>query len=133
MWQFKGKSALVVGKRNTRVSNIIHLLSKHFDEVNRIQEPRPGVAAYPSDHIKLIVITDLLDGRLDRKALVNLRKYLPEAKIMGLFEKISEELEVSLRGVGLVFLGSYDYFNRNSSNILRSALATGNALNPEKE
>ena len=132
MREFKGKSALVVGKRNAKVNNIVHILSKHFNEVNRIRELRPGVVVYPSDHISLIVITNLLDDRLDRKSVVNLRKYFPKAKIMGLFEKINEELEIRLRSVGLVFLGSYDSFNQYSSTILRSALATGIALRKKK-
>ena len=123
----------MVGERNTEVNNIVHILSEHFDEVSRIRKLRPGFAVCPSDHISLIVITDLLDERLDRKSVVNFRKYFPKAKIMGLFEKINQELEISLRSVGLVFLGSYDYFNQYSSNILRSALSTTSALNPEKE
>lgn len=132
MGEFKGKSALVVGKRNAKVNNIVHILSKHFNEFNRIRELRPGVVAYPSDHISLIVITNLLDDRLDRKSFVNLRKYFPKTKIMGLFEKINEELEIRLRIVGLVFLGSYDSFNQYSSTILRSALATGIILRKKK-
>ena len=132
MREFIGKSALVVGKRNAKVNNIVHILSKHFNEVNRIRELRPGVVAYPSDHISLIVITNLLDDRFDRKSVVNLRKYFPKAKIMGLFEKINEELEIRLRSVGLIFLGSYDSFNQYSSTILRSALATGIALQKKK-
>ena len=127
MGEFKGRNALVVGKRNAEVNNVVHILSKHFNEVNRIRELRPGVAAYPSDHINLIVLTGLLDDRLDRELVVNLRKNYPKAKVMGLLEKINQELEISLRSVGLVFLGSYDYFNQYSSNILRSALATGSA------
>ncbi len=125
MGEFKNISALVLGIRTPEVINIVHILSKHFDDVNRIRELRPGVVAYPSSHIRLIVITDLPDNRFDREWVVNLRKYFPKAKIMGLFEKINEELEINLRGVGLVFLGSYDYFNQNSLNILRSALGTG--------
>ena len=132
MGEFKGKGALVVGKRNAKVNKIVQILSKHFNEVNRIRVLRPGVVAYPSDHINLIVITNLLDDRLDWKSVVNLRKYFPKAKIMGLFEKINEELEIRLRSVGLVFLGSYDSFNQYRSTILRSALATGIALRKKK-
>ncbi len=132
MGEFKGRSALVVGKRNAKVDNIVHILSRHFNQINRIRGLGAGVAAYPSDHINLIVITDLLDDRLDRELVVNLRKNFPKAKVMGLIEKINQELEISLRSVGLVFLGSYDYFDQYSSYILRSALATNSALQKEK-
>ncbi len=133
MGEFKGRSALVVGKRNAEVNNIVHILSKHFNEVNRIRELRPGDAAYPGDPIDLIVLTGLLDDRLDRELVVNLRKNFPKAKVMGLLEKINQETEINLRSVGLVFLGSYDYFNQYSSNILQSALATSSALQQKKD
>lgn len=132
MGEFKGRTALVVGKRNAKVDNIVQILSKHFNQINRIRGLGAGVAVYPSDHINLIVITDLLDDRLDREMVVNLRKNYPKAKVMGLIEKINQELEISLRSVGLVFLGSYDYFDQYSSYILRSALATSSALQKEK-
>ena len=133
MGEYKVGSALVVGKRNAKVNNIVQILSKHFKEVNQIRDFTPGDAAYPGKHVSLIVLTDWLDDRFDRELAVNLRNKFPKAKFMGLLEKINQETEISLRSVGLVFLGSYDYFSQYSTNILRSALATGRALQREKD
>jgi hypothetical protein len=121
MQKSKLGNALVLGKRNKKVRELERILTEHFLEVKVTSKLAQGARLNPSTQFNLVVITDSLEGNLGRNLGVNLRRLSPEAKILGLFDKINPEIETNMRNVGLIFLGSYDHFSKQFPDILLSA------------
>lgn len=117
-------NALVLGKRTLKVKKLERILAEHFLEVKVTPKLANSFGLNPTMHFKLIVITDSLDGPLDRHFGVSLRRLFPEAKVLALFDKVNPEIEAIIRNVGLIFLGSHDHFSKQSPDILRSAFGS---------
>jgi hypothetical protein len=124
MEKLKLGNALVLGKTNKSIRELGRILEKHFLEVRVTSKLSHTAGLNPPMHFNLVVITDSLDGNPARDFGVNLRRLFPEAKILGLFDKINPEIETSVRNAGLIFLGSYDHFIKNCPDILRSGFGS---------
>ena len=121
-------NSLVVGKRNSKVNEVVQLVSEYFLKVKRVSECAENLESYPSDHFNLIVVTDYLDHESDKNLIANLRGKFPQAKMIGLFDDINQAIEINMRSVGLIFLGSYDLFSENSQNVFQSAFGSGKEI-----
>ncbi len=128
MQKSKLGNVLVLGKRNKKVKELERILAGHFLEVKVTSKLAHTVGLNPTMHFNLIVITDSFEGRTDRDFGVNLKRLFPEAKVLGLFDKINPEIETNIRNAGLIFLGSYDHFSKHSPDILLSAFGSRERL-----
>ena len=115
-------NVLVLGKRNKKVRELERIMDKALLEVILVSEWADVVALFPSTHVDLIVVTDSSNHNLNRDFLVDLRRLYPQAKVLCVFDKITEEIEITMRSVGIIYLGSYDHFARFSHDILESAV-----------
>jgi len=121
MQRSKLGNVLVLGKRNKKVRELERTLAEHFCEVRVTSKLTHSAGLSPTMHFNLIVITDSLEGNGSRDFGVNLRRLFPEAKVLGLFDKINPEIETNMRNAGLIFLGSYEHFSKHCPDILDSA------------
>ena len=121
MVKLKLGNALVLGEKNLKANEVKRILVEHFQIVKMIPRLPDKDEFYPEDYFKLIVFTDTSETKPDRDIVVNLRKLFPRAKVLGLFDNMDDEIEMSMRSAGLVFLGSHDHFNKHSSQIIFSA------------
>ena len=124
MQKLKLGNALVLGKRNKKVRELERTLAKHFLKVRVASKLDHSAGLNPTMHFNLIVITDSLEGNPTRDFAVNLRRLFPEAKVLGLFNKINPEIETNMRNAGLIFLGSHEHFSKHCPDILLSALGS---------
>lgn len=115
-------NALVVGKGEAKVNNIVKVLERYFANVIRTTELDGRFEIYSSNHFGLIVYTDTLNQEENKHFLVKVRSAFPHAKIIGLFDRIDRRFEICVRSTGLIFLGSFEHFNKHSGDILKSAL-----------
>ncbi|MFH0727560.1 MAG: hypothetical protein V2B19_14620 [Pseudomonadota bacterium] len=93
--------------RGIRKSNLEEILKCPFDR----------------DGIHLIVIADPGGTNADHDFLEKLKRLFLNAKFICLFDRVTEEKEISLRSSGLVFLGSFKHFFKFAADILNSAFA----------
>lgn len=121
MLKSKLGKALVLGEKNPKANEVKRILAEHFQIVKMIPRLPAEDKFCPEDHFKLIVFTDSSETKPDRDIVVNLRKLFPRTKVLGLFDDINAEIEMSMRSAGLIFLGSHDHFNKHSSQIIFSA------------
>lgn len=118
----KTANALIFGKRNKKVKELEGILAEHFFKAILVSRLTDLSKLLSSDRYELIVVTDAFKDKLNKDFFVKLKRMFPDAKMLCLFDKITQEVEVTLRSVGIVFLGSYDQFGKLSRDILQSAL-----------
>ncbi len=123
MQELESVKVLLVGKRNKKVQELKRTLAKHFQEVILASKLNGGIDSCPGDHFEFVVITDSVNDAIDRDYVYSLRRLFPQAKVVYLFEEMKPELEMIMRGIGLIFFGSYNYFGKNFPEILGSVFA----------
>lgn len=123
MQELESVKVLLVGKRNKKVQELKRTLAKHFQKVVLASKLNGGIDSCPGDHFELVVITDSADDAIDRAYVDSLRRLFPQTKVVYLFEEMKPELEMIMRGIGLIFFGSYNYFGKNFPEILESVFA----------
>jgi len=128
MQNLKLDTVLVLGKRNKKVKELERILAEHFLEVKVTSKLTNSSELNPGMHFNLVVVTDSLEDKPDRDFGVNLRRLFPQAKVLGLFDKINPEIETNMRNAGLIFLGSYDHFSKHFPDILLSAFGSRERL-----
>jgi hypothetical protein len=101
---------VIVGYRNKKVKKIGQILIRYFNTIIKISDLSELTGVLSNDAIDLIIITDSLREKPDDAMASKLRRLFPDSKIVGLFDRIDPEKERILRGIGLIFLGSYDLF-----------------------
>ena len=122
MVEAKTADILIFGKRNNLVKELEIIFIEHSFTVRLVPDLTRMVEFLPNNQFKLIVVTDSLNDLMDRDFFGNLKKCFPYAKIIYLFETVTRSIEVNARRAGVIFLGSYDYFNQFSADILQSAI-----------
>ena len=124
--------AIVVGSQRRMSSEIGSVLKPHFHSVQFLPDLRTAMSRTEGEPVRLILLLEP-DERLLEVAQT-LRRAFPSAKLLGLIDAFHPEQEVVLRTAGVIFLGSWERFSRNSQSILSKALKidcdgqTGNGL-----
>lgn len=111
--------ALILGGISKKVTAIVQALKPHFRGVDTAAGLSPPVNG---DTVGLIVVTDEIDPPPDRRFAKKLRLFFPQAKVLGIFDHFDTEVEIVMRGAGIVFWGSHERFNTHSDNILQTVL-----------
>ncbi len=118
----KTADILIFGKINNIVKELEIIFIENSFTVSLVSDLASIVEFLPNNRFKLIVVTDAFKGRMDRNLFEELKRCFPDAKIIYLFETVTRAVEISARKAGVIFLGSYDYFNQFSADILQSAV-----------
>ena len=117
-------AAIVLGAQGEASLGIVRLLQPFFEDVLNVSEKDQANGCFENDKVRLVVIMGLEACKANIDSLREIRHLFPSAKILGLFDAFHPEQEVVLRTAGVVFLGSYERFSRNSRTILTKALNT---------
>lgn len=111
--------ALILGGPSQKVTAIAQALKPHFRGVDTAADlsiPENGEA------VGLIVVTDEIDPPPNRRFATKLRQFFPQAKVLGIFDNFDVEVEIAMRGAGIVFWGSHERFNKHCEKILQTVL-----------
>ena len=120
----KTANVLIFGKRNRKVKELEGIMAEHFFNVTVVSRLTDLFKLLSSARYELIVVTDTFEDKLNKDFFVKLKRMFPQAKMLCLFDEINEQIEVTLRSAGIVFLGSYNQFGKLSRDILQSALTS---------
>ena len=115
-------NVLVLGRKNQKVRELKRIMANALLDVVLVSKWADVAEYFPRSHFDLIVVTDSYMDNLNKNVLVNLKRLYSQAKVLCVFDKITEETEMTMRRVGAVYLGSYDYFVKFSRDILESAV-----------
>jgi hypothetical protein len=113
-------SAIVVGRQGRIISQIEQMLKPFFISISFLPDLQPAISEVGNEHVRLILLLE--PDEVMPEVAKSLRRVFPSAKILGLSDDFPPEQEVVLRSTGVVFLGSYERFSRNSKPILSKAL-----------
>jgi len=116
----KEAHVLLVGKRNRKVKQVERILAEHFIRVS-LASQLTDIIRLPDSPFDLIVVTDSPKDNLCKDFLLALGNLFPQARVICLFDKITQDIEIIIRSTGLLFLGSYDHFGQWATDILQSA------------
>jgi hypothetical protein len=111
---------LLLGKKTDKVFKIRNLLSKLSHKVCLISDLKDGAKRFPINHYDIVVVTDSLGVNLKNDFVSHLKTLLPHSKVLFLVDQITEEMEKSMRGTGLIFLGTYEHFGQLCKDILQA-------------
>ncbi|MBC8179070.1 MAG: hypothetical protein ISR61_01665 [Desulfobacteraceae bacterium] len=129
MQNFKRGQALLFGKRNNKVKEIERILKRYTLGVKLVSETGPHVEPDQGSAFSLIVVTDSIGDKVDKNYIAKLRQSFPQAKVLSLFDDMNPEIEMNMRSAGLIFLGSYEHFIKESADIIASAFGSKKAVN----
>lgn len=116
-------AAIVIGAQGEATLGVVRLLQPFFEDVLNVSEEDQAYGYLENDKVRLVVMMmDLETCNANHDSLREIRHAFPSAKILGLLDAFHPEQEVALRTAGVVFLGSYERFARNSRTILTKAL-----------
>lgn len=118
----KKNKILVLADKKEALSKLISLLSEHSEHIFVASNSMEMRHSAWRDYFHLIVITDSLDKHMTKDIIMDIRHFCPHAKILCLFENITEDIEEMLRGIGIVYLGSYKTFNELAYKIIPAAI-----------
>jgi len=127
MQNSKMGQALLFGKRNSKVREIERILKRHTLGVKLVSGTERHIEPDKGDNFSLIVVTDSIEGKVDKNTIKNIRQSFPRAKVLSLFDDMNPEIEMNMRSAGLIFLGSYEHFIKESAHIIASASGSKNA------
>jgi DNA-binding NtrC family response regulator len=114
-------NVLLIAKRTEMIEKVETILSEYFHNITRVSEVTDTGQLLPGRHFDLIVVTDSLQNKPNRDFLQSLKSVFPNAKFIYLVHEIAQQMEMSLRTVGLTFLGNYDHFIRFARQIIGTA------------
>ena len=120
--KWKKENVLVFGKGNKKVKELERILAKHFHRICLVSGLSDMVQPVVNDHFNVIVVTDSMGDGLNKDFFSVLRISLPDARVICLVDKITQEMEMAMRSTRLVFLGSYEHFGKHCQDILQSAV-----------
>jgi N-acetylglucosaminyldiphosphoundecaprenol N-acetyl-beta-D-mannosaminyltransferase len=106
----KSKSILVVGSRTKRVKSLERLLAEHPCQVEVASNAKDVFNRNKEEDVDFVIMTESLNHKVDEDLFARVRVLFPRAKFLVLVDRITREMEVSMRSKGLVFLGSYRRF-----------------------
>ena len=122
----KNGRALIIGKTDHKIDLLKRHLAEYFSEVYLLTE-LGQLNSLAADRHSVIVVTDTSGDTLNHDFFMNLRSLHPRARLLCLFDRISQETEKAMRSAGLLFLGSYEHFDACYGSVLQRA------LRPQKE
>ena len=120
-------SAIVIGRQNLISSGIKKMLKPYFRTLYFLSDLQAAMSEVGDEQVRLILLMDQEGNETIPEVARTLRDAFPSAKILGLFDAFNPEQEVDLRTAGVLFLGSYERFARNSRTILTQALNLGSS------
>jgi hypothetical protein len=120
--KMKTENVLVFRKGNKKVKELECILAEHFHRVCLVSDLSDMVHLVVTVHFNVILVTDSMGDGLSKDFFSDLRILFPDAKVMCLVDQITQEMEMTMRSIRLVFLGSYEYFGKYSLDILQSAV-----------
>lgn len=115
-------SAIVIGSQSLISSGIKKMLKPYFRTIYFLSDLQAAMTEVADEQVRLILLMDHEKNETVPEVARAFRRAFPSAKILGLFDAFNPEQEVVLRTAGVVFLGSYERFARNSRTILTKAL-----------
>lgn len=121
MYNSKKGQALLFGKSNSKVKEIERILKRHTLGVKLVSETGIPIEPDQGNAFSLIVVTDSIGDKIDKNYIAKLRQSFPRAKVLSLFDDMNPEIEMNMRSAGLIFLGSYEHFIKESADIIASA------------
>jgi hypothetical protein len=117
----KTKKVLVFGKKNDKISELERHLAEQFHCTCLVADLNDIACLVAKEYFNVIVVTDTM-GDMDKDFFSDLRILFPDTKVLCLVDQITQEMEMVMRSIRLVFLGSYEYFGKYCQDILKSAL-----------
>ena len=117
----KTEKVLVFGKKNDKIRELERILAEQFHCICLVTDLNDIVSLVANDYFNVIVVTDTMMG-MNKDFFSHLRILFPDARVLCLVEQITLEMEMVMRSIKLVFLGSYEYFGKHYQDILKSAL-----------
>lgn len=118
----KTGGVLMLAKQFRRARELELRLAGYFHKVCRVSDSAAPGSLPPADDVSVIVVTDSFGLKGNKAFIFMLRKKYPLARMVYLADRISKGEEAVIRGVGVVFLGSYERFFNTLTDILQSAL-----------
>ncbi len=118
----KSENILLVGLTSKKVEKIDHLLEQYFSKVVHVSGCSEIDKTIALGNFEFIILTDSNEDPADDNVAPALRKWFPDSKILGLFDRIDPATERILRSLGMIFLGSYDLFINQIATIIRPAI-----------
>jgi len=113
---------LVLGDRHRqKIQDLVSVLEKYFARVEVSPNPllSGGLSSYQNP--AMVVVTDVMKTGPD--TILEMRRELPKAGFIALFDRLPPDMEKSLRCAGTLFLGSFETFFAFSQTIVRPLLA----------
>jgi len=117
----KTKKVLVFGKKNNKIWELERILAEQFHCICLVTDLCDIAYLVANDYFNVIVVTDSM-GDMNKDFFLGLRILFPDARVLCLVDQITQEMEMVMRSIRLVFLGSYEYFGKYYQDILKSAL-----------
>jgi len=117
----KTEKVLVFGKKNDKIRELERILAEQFYCICLVTDLNDIASLVVNDYFNVIVVTDSM-GDMNKDFFSDLRILFPDARVLCLVDQITLEMEMVMRSIRLVFLGSYEYFGKNYQDILKSAL-----------
>jgi len=113
---------LVLGDRHRpEIQELVSVLERYFARVEVSPNPLGSGGLSFDQSPVMVVVTDAMKRGAD--TVLKMRRQLPEAGFIALFDRLPPDMEKSLRCAGTLFLGSYETFFSFSHTIVRPLLA----------
>jgi hypothetical protein len=123
---------LVLGNRHTpKLQELVSVLEKYSARVEVAPNPLLAEGVSSGQSPAMVVITDAMESGAD--TVLEIRRQLPEAGFIALFDQVRLEIEMGLRCARTLFLGSYDTFYSLSKAIVEPFLASAQTRCGTKE
>lgn len=118
----KTEKVLVFGKRNRKVRDVERILAEYFNCVCLVADVIDIARLVVNDCFNVIVVTDSIGDKMNKDFFLDLRVLFPDARVLCLVDQITQEMEMVMRSIRLVFLGSYEHFGKYCQYIIESAV-----------
>jgi hypothetical protein len=122
-----GATLVLADAQGPRISDLVELLNRYFFHVEVAPNPAEDGSLIRALNPVAFVFTDTIVCPSD--VPMRMRRLLPKAGFLALYDQITPATERSLRAAGTIFLGSYETFFAFSQGILRPVLETDPARN----
>ena len=119
------KSVLVLGRRTKQVKDLERLLVENLCRVQVTSNPSGVFKQNKGEDIDFIIMPEFRNRKIDEALFSQLRVFFPTAKLLVLVNRVTREMEVTMRSKGLIFFGSYRRFMQLHQEIIGLASRPG--------
>gem|GEM_PF-6558785 len=116
------RRCIIIGNRRS-VQALMPIVSNYFHIIDCIEAPRETDRLSTVARPDLLLATDCIDGGLTPLQLKTVKLKLRPRVVICLVKRIDAQIEISLRAVGLIFLGTHEQFLHQADAILAFAKA----------